>query len=61
MVASEMAASGPSYFSDFEQLKNLIVILLTLNISKFLVVILLTSNMSKILVVILLTLSKSKT
>ena len=31
MAASEMAASDPSYFSDFEQVKNLVALLLTLN------------------------------
>ena len=31
MAALKMAASNPSYFAYFEQVKNLIVILLTLN------------------------------
>ena len=39
-----MAASDPSYSADFEQVKNLIVILMTLNKSK---IILLTLNKSK--------------
>ena len=34
MVASNMAPSGPSYFADFEHVKILVVILLTLNKSK---------------------------
>ena len=31
MTASWMVASDPSYFADFQQVRNLIVILLTLN------------------------------
>ena len=42
-----MAASDSSYFADFEQVKILVVILLTLIRSKILVVILLTLSRSK--------------
>ena len=31
MAAPWMAAPEPSYFADFEQVKNLVVILITLN------------------------------
>ena len=34
MAASLMAASDPSHFADFEQVKKLVVILQTLNKSK---------------------------
>ena len=34
MAASKMAASDPSHFADFEQIKKLVVILQTLNNSK---------------------------
>ena len=34
VTAPEMTASNPSYFADFEQVKNLIIILLTLIKSK---------------------------
>ena len=34
VAAPEMAAFNPSYFADFEQVKNLIIILMTLNKSK---------------------------
>ena len=59
MVASNMPALDLSHFVNFEQVKILVVILLTLNSSKISMVILLTLDRSKLLMFILLTLNNN--